>query len=79
MREYGYDKADSHVKEHKYFRNKLKEITEACFTVDTFNATISEFLNEWFFKHVSEVDNELAVFLLNYEPGNLRSTNKAII
>jgi hemerythrin-like metal-binding protein len=70
MLEYGYDKIDSHAKEHKDFKNKFKEITEACLKDDTFNTTISSFLNEWFLKHIFQVDNELAVFLLNYEPDN---------
>ncbi len=69
MREYGYDKIDSHAKEHRDFKNKFKKINEACFTDDSFNTTISSFLNEWFLKHIFEVDNELAVFLLKYEPG----------
>ena len=70
MLEYGYDKIDSHAKEHKDFKNKFKEITEACLKDDTFNTTISSFLNEWFLKHIFQVDNELAIFLLNYEPDN---------
>jgi hemerythrin len=70
MREYGYDKIDSHTKEHNDFKNKFKTIAEACITDDSFNTTISSFLNEWFLKHICGVDNELAVFLLKYEPGN---------
>ena len=70
MREYGYDKIVSHINEHKDFKNKFKEIIEACFTDESFNITISSFLNEWFYRHISEVDNELAVFLLKHEPGN---------
>jgi hemerythrin-like metal-binding protein len=70
MHEYDYDKIDSHAMEHKDFKNKFKEITEACFTDDSLNTTISSFLNEWFLNHILEVDNELAVFLLKYEPDN---------
>jgi hemerythrin-like metal-binding protein len=70
MHEYDYDKIDSHAMEHKDFKNKFKEITEACFTDDCLNTTISSFLNEWFLNHILEVDNELAVFLLKYEPDN---------
>jgi hemerythrin-like metal-binding protein len=68
MHEYDYDKIDSHSKEHKDFKNKFKEISEACFADDSLNTTISSFLNEWFHKHIFEVDNELAVFLLKHEP-----------
>ena len=70
MREYCYDKTDSHIREHKDFKNKFKEIIEVCFTDESFSLNISSFLNEWFLKHIFEVDNELAVFLLKYEPGN---------
>lgn len=70
MREYGYDKIDSHTNEHNDFKKKFKEITESCFTDNSFNTTISSFLNEWFLKHILDADNELAVFLLKYEPEN---------
>lgn len=66
MREYGYDKIDLHIKEHNDFKNKFKEINESNFIDESFNITISSFLNEWFHKHIFEVDNELAVFLLKY-------------
>lgn len=68
MREYGYDKIDSHIKEHKDFKNKFKEIIEVCFADKSFSVTISSFLNKWFHKHIFDVDNELAVFLLKNEP-----------
>ncbi len=70
MRKYGYDKIDLHIKEHKDFKNKFKEINESCFINESFSITILSFLNEWFHKHIYEVDNELAVFLLKYESGN---------
>lgn len=66
MREYGYHKISSHIKEHKDFKNRFKEIIESCFIDESFNIAISSFLNEWFHKHISEVDHELAVFLLKY-------------
>ncbi len=67
MREYGYDKIDLHIKEHRVFKNKFMEINESCFIDESFNINISSFLNEWFLKHISEADNELAVFLIKYE------------
>lgn len=67
MREYGYDKIESHIKEHEDFKNKFEEITEAGFTDDVLNTNVSSLLNEWFLKHELEVDNELAVFLLKHE------------
>ncbi len=70
MRMYGYDKIGLHIKEHNNFINKFKEINDSCFIDESFNKTILSFLNEWFYKHISEVDNELAVFLLKYEPDN---------
>ncbi len=70
MHEYGYGKIVSHIKEHNDFKNKFKEIIEVCFADESFSITISSFLDEWFHKHIFEVDNELAVFLLKYEPGN---------
>jgi hemerythrin len=70
MREYSYDKVELHIKEHKYFINKFKEINEVYFADKDLSVTISSFLNEWFYKHIFEVDNELAVFLLKYEPNN---------
>ncbi len=68
MHKYCYDKTVSHIREHNDFKNRYKEIAGACFIDDSFNTTILSFLNEWFNKHIYEVDNELAVFLLKYEP-----------
>jgi hemerythrin-like metal-binding protein len=70
MSMYGYGKIGLHIKEHNNFINKFKEINDSCFIDESLNKTLSSFLNELFYKHISEVDNELAVFLLKYEPGN---------
>lgn len=67
MREYGYDKIESHIKEHNDFENKFKEIMKTSFIDDTFITTLLSLLNEWFLKHILEVDKELAVFLLKHE------------
>ncbi|MBT5305927.1 MAG: hemerythrin family protein [Candidatus Scalindua sp.] len=67
MREYGYGKIESHIKEHNDFENKFKEIMETSFIDDAFITTLLSLLNEWFLKHILEVDKELAVFLLKHE------------
>ncbi len=70
MHMYGYDKTGLHIKEHNNFKNKFNEINDSPFIDESFNKAMSSFLNEWFYKHISEADNELAVFLLKHEPGN---------
>ena len=72
MRELDYDKIDSHIKEHRDFKNEFEKITETCiFIDDALNTKVSSFLNEWILKHILEADNELAVFLLKYEHNNI--------
>ncbi len=70
MLKYGYNKIVSHIKEHKDFNNKFRELINVYFADESLGITISSFLNEWFDKHIFEIDNELAVFLLKQEHEN---------
>ncbi len=70
MREFAYDKTESHIEEHKAFANKIYGITKACFTDSDLHSTLSSYLNDWIHNHILVVDKELAVFLLKCELNN---------
>jgi hemerythrin-like metal-binding protein len=70
MREFAYDKTESHIEEHKTFRNRIFGVTNACFSYNAFHSSISLYLDEWFRNHILVVDKELAVFLLKCEHNN---------
>ena len=67
MREFAYDKTESHIEKHKTFRNTIFGVTNACFSYNAFHSCISSYLDEWFDNHILVVDKELAVFLLKCE------------
>jgi hemerythrin-like metal-binding protein len=71
MHEVAYDKTESHIEEHKTFKNKFDELSKSYFIDNNFRLTLSSFLNDWFHNHVLVVDKELAVFLLKYERNNV--------
>ncbi len=70
MREFTYDKTESHIEQHKTFKNKFDELTKSCLIDNNFLLTLSSFLNDWFLKHILVVDKKLAVFLLKCEHKN---------
>jgi hemerythrin len=64
MREFAYDKTESHIKEHKTFIDKCDEITKTCLADEDLISTMSSYLHDWFHNHILVVDRELAVSLL---------------
>ncbi len=70
MRKFAYDKTESHIEEHKTFKNKFDELAKSFFIDDNFILTLSSFLNYWLPEHILVVDKELAAFLLKCEHKN---------
>ena len=67
MSERGYDKTESHIEEHNAFVYKIDEVTNLYFIDDDLRSIMLSFLNEWYYNHILEVDNEFAAFLLMHE------------
>lgn len=71
MREFAYDKNESHiVEEHKAFVKKIGEISRKCLVDNDLHSSLSSFLKDWLLNHILVVDKELAAFLLKYERNN---------
>lgn len=64
MHRFAYDKAESHIKEHRAFIDKCDEITKKCVVDKDLISNMSSHLEDWFLNHILVVDRELAVFLL---------------
>ncbi|MFA6101442.1 MAG: hemerythrin family protein [Victivallaceae bacterium] len=68
MNKYNYDKMDVHVKQHDYFRDKIKELTKQYSKTSDFDVNvkmkISCLLIDWFVKHIQTVDKHLCEFIL---------------
>lgn len=70
MEEYGYDKMAAHIKQHDFFREKIKEHTALCARVRDIDINekmkISNLLIDWFVNHIQTVDHKLCEFILTH-------------
>jgi len=68
MNKYNYDKTVQHIRQHDYFRDKVKELTRLYSKTSDFDVNakmkISCLLIDWFVKHIQTVDKHLCEFIL---------------
>ncbi|MFA7229857.1 MAG: hemerythrin family protein [Victivallaceae bacterium] len=68
MEKYGYEKMAAHVKQHDFFREKIKEYSALCARVRDIDVNmkmkISNLLIDWFVNHIQTVDRKLCDFIL---------------
>jgi len=66
MRELEYPGTEAHIRAHRSFENKVKELlAEQSVYDDKFAKELSEFLTDWLNSHTMGIDKELEAFVLN--------------
>ena len=68
MNKYNYDKTALHVRQHDYFRDKIKELTRIYSKTSDFDVNakmkISCLLIDWLVQHIQTVDKNLCEFII---------------
>jgi len=68
MNKLDYPGTEAHVRSHRNFDNKVKEmLADQTFYDDDFARSLAQFLTEWLNNHIMGIDKEFEAFVLSSE------------